>query len=86
MVTSESIDWLKEECVYMHSLLYIQLDSARLLYSDSVCNTLVKMSENLANLKNYKLQLQQVETALVNEPDNEELKKLQEDLNVSLVK
>lgn len=43
------------------------------------------MGENLANLKNYQIQLQQVETALVNDPDNEELKKLQSDLTVSMV-
>ena len=42
------------------------------------------MTDNLANLRNYQIQLQQVETALVNEPDNEDLKKLQVDLNVSI--
>lgn len=39
-----------------------------------------KMSDNLANLRNYQIQLEQVETALVNDAENEELKKLRADL------
>lgn len=40
------------------------------------------MSDNLANLRNYKIQLRQVEMSLKTDPDNEDLKKLHEDLNV----
>ncbi|KPM04786.1 survival motor neuron-like protein [Sarcoptes scabiei] len=39
------------------------------------------MSDNLANLRNYKIQLRQVEMSLKTDPDNEDLKKLHEDLN-----
>lgn len=43
------------------------------------------MSEDLAaNLRNYQIQLQQVEAALSNEQDNEELIKLKHDLIVML--
>lgn len=43
------------------------------------------MSEDLAaNLRNYQIQLQQVEAALSNEQDNEELNKLKHDLIVML--
>ena len=42
------------------------------------------MTDNLANLRNYQIQLQQVETALATDPDNEDLKKLQIDLNVNI--
>lgn len=41
------------------------------------------MSDNLANIRNYKIQLRQVEMSLINEPDNDDLKTLQHDLNVS---
>ncbi|KAL3102313.1 hypothetical protein niasHS_003722 [Heterodera schachtii] len=39
------------------------------------------MSSSLGELENYRLQLQQVEAALIAEPNNEELLKLKEDLN-----
>ncbi|KAH9422048.1 survival of motor neuron-related-splicing factor 30 [Dermatophagoides pteronyssinus] len=39
------------------------------------------MSDNLANIRNYKIQLRQVEMSLINEPDNDDLKTLQHDLN-----
>nr|CAD2162770.1 unnamed protein product [Meloidogyne enterolobii] len=38
-----------------------------------------------SELENYKIQLQQVEAALIAEPDNEELIKLKEDLNEIIV-
>ena len=41
------------------------------------------MSDNLANIRNYKIQLRQVEMSLINEPDNDDLKTLKHDLNVS---
>lgn len=41
------------------------------------------MSENAANLRNYQIQLQQVEAALLSDPDNAELVKLKDDLQVS---
>jgi len=41
------------------------------------------MSEELVKqLSNYKAQLQQVEAALSTDPDNEDLRKLQKDLQV----
>jgi len=40
----------------------------------------VTMSESKANLRNYQIQLQQVESALTTDPDNQELTKLKEDL------
>ena len=40
------------------------------------------MSENIVNYKNYYIQLQQVETALENDPENEDLQKLHIDLSV----
>lgn len=41
------------------------------------------MSEDsAANLRNYQIQLQQVEAALVNDENNEELNKLKNDLLV----
>jgi len=36
-----------------------------------------------ANLRNYQIQLQQVEAALTSDPDNNELNKLKTDLQVS---
>ncbi|GFQ93803.1 survival of motor neuron-related-splicing factor 30 [Trichonephila clavata] len=43
------------------------------------------MAEDLSsNLQSYQIQLQQVEAALTNEPDNEELLKLKKDLQQSL--
>lgn len=42
-----------------------------------------QMSEELVKqLSNYKAQLQQVEAALSTDPDNEDLRKLQKDLQV----
>ena len=41
------------------------------------------MSENAANLRNYQIQLQQVEAALLSDADNAELVKLKDDLLVS---
>lgn len=41
------------------------------------------MTDNIANLRNYQIQLQQVDQALINDPDDEELKLLQKELNVS---
>lgn len=41
------------------------------------------MGDDLAaNLRNYQVQFQQVEAALLNEPENDELKKLKHDLEV----
>ncbi|XP_017461484.1 PREDICTED: survival of motor neuron-related-splicing factor 30-like, partial [Rhagoletis zephyria] len=37
-------------------------------------------ADNIANVRNYQIQLQQVETALAAEPDNEEMKILKKDL------
>lgn len=39
-------------------------------------------ADNIANVRNYQIQLQQVETALAAEPDNEEMKILKKDLEV----
>lgn len=45
-----------------------------------------QMSEDLVKqLSNYKAQLQQVEVALSTDPDNEDLLKLQKDLQVCLI-
>lgn len=41
------------------------------------------MSDNLANLRNYKIQLRQVEMSLINDPNSEDLITLKNDLNVS---
>ena len=40
------------------------------------------MGDNSANLRNYQIQLQQVEAALLSDPDNAELVKLKDDLLV----
>ena len=40
------------------------------------------MSESTANLRNYQIQLQQVEAALLSDADNAELIKLKDDLQV----
>ena len=41
------------------------------------------MSDESADLQTYRVQLEQVEAALVGDPDNEELLKLKQDLVVS---
>ena len=43
------------------------------------------MSDESADLQTYRVQLEQVEAALVGDPDNEELLKLKQDLVVSKV-
>ncbi|CAL1294841.1 unnamed protein product, partial [Larinioides sclopetarius] len=64
----------------LHSrLLHCFLKASHSLLLRKVVN--IKMAEDLAsNLNSYQIQLQQVEAALTNEPDNEELLKLKKDL------
>lgn len=63
--------------------VYVRQGCVFSLFYCKVCYFIFQMSEELVKqLSNYKAQLQQVEAALSTDPDNEDLRKLQKDLQV----